>query len=216
MSRLVCFDLGRVLVRISDGWGDAFERAGLSSLRGDVEARLRDDMLRRAVEVHVHALEHGHITPDDFHRDSAALLGVDADDIARTTDAFVHGAYPGATALLDELHAAGVRLACLSNTNARHWQLMEGWCAPEDQILRRIDLRCASHELNLRKPSARIYEALEQRAGVQGTDIVFFDDLAANVAAASARGWDANVVEDRDDPVREMRAQLVRRGLLST
>ena len=215
-KQLVVFDLGRVLVRICDGWGDAFERAGLLSLRSGVESKLADATLRKAVELHVHALEHGHLTPDDFARESAALLGISAADVARSTDAFVHGAYPGATTLLDDLHEVGVRIACLSNTNARHWELMQGWLEPADQILRRIDLRYASHELQLRKPAEKIYEALERSAGVEGTDIVFFDDLPDNIAAARARGWDAILVEDRRDPVREMRAQLVRRKLLFT
>ena len=211
---LVVFDLGRVLVRIADGWGDAFDRAGLGHLRAGLDEKLRDRQVRRAVEQHVHALEHGHVLPEVFCAEAGRLIGCDAAQVATTLDTFIHGAYPGAVELLDDLRGAGVRTACLSNTNLRHFQLMEGWLAPADRVLPRLDVRGASHELRLRKPAPEIYAALERLAGTPAREILFFDDLADNVAAARARGWRAEQVRSREDPIAEMRRALAAHGVL--
>jgi HAD superfamily hydrolase (TIGR01509 family) len=211
---LVVFDLGRVLVRISEGWGDAFDRVGLSHLRAGLDEKMRDRSVRKAVEQHLHALEHGRILPEVFCLEAGKLIGCDSAQVASTLDGFIHGAYPGAVELLDELHAAGARIACLSNTNLRHFELMEAWLAAADRVLARIDVRGASHEMKLRKPAPEIYAALEALAGARPDEILFFDDLADNVAAARTRGWRAELVESREDPIAEMRADLVAHGVL--
>jgi len=205
---LVVFDLGRVLLRISDSWGEAFDRAGLSHLRAGLDEKMRDREVRRAVETLVHALEHGHLTPEVFCVEASRLIGCDAAQVATTLDTFLHGAYPGAVELLDDLHRAGLTTACLSNTNLRHVQLMEAWLDPADRVLERIDVRGASHEMRLRKPAPEIYVELERLAGKRASEILFFDDLADNVDAARARGWRAELVASRQDPIAEMRRAL--------
>jgi HAD superfamily hydrolase (TIGR01509 family) len=212
--KLVCFDLGRVLVRISDGWSDAFARAGLNHLQDVLASTMRDRPTREALSANVHALEHGAITPDAFCAEAARMFGRSSAEIAATLDAYIHGAFPGAVELLDDLRAAHVRTACLSNTNQRHFELMQGWQAPVDRVLERIDVVGVSHEMKLRKPAPEIYAALEAQAGVGAAEILFFDDLPDNVAAARARGWNAEEVLSREDPVTEMRAHLSRYRIL--
>ena len=213
---LIVFDLGRVLVRICDGWSEAFHHAGLGHLCAEVEGRLRDKPRRAALSQLVFALEKGEITPAQFSDESARLLERGSDEVARTLDAYLRRPYPGAVALLDDLVARGHATACLSNTNARHWEIMQGWDDPADQIWPRLGLRCASHELAVRKPDAAIYAKLEALACIDGdaSHVVFFDDLADNVAAARTRGWRAVEVRSREDPVTEMRAVLEGFGLL--
>jgi putative hydrolase of the HAD superfamily len=213
-TTLVCFDLGRVLVRICSSWGEAFSLAGLdpgsASNRPDPTAT----PVREALSAQVHAFEIGALSLDQFASGLAALLDRSTGDVHRVIDAWVRGATPGATVLLDELAARGHRIACLSNTNVRHWALMSAWQGEADRLWPRLQLRLASHELGLRKPDDAIFAALERASGAAAAQIVFFDDLPDNVAAARARGWRAVEVRSREDPVGEMRAWLREAGLL--
>ncbi len=208
----ICFDLGRVLVRICGSWREAHAAAGLGA-----DVVVLDElpaMQRRAVGERVHAFEVGGLTVDAFVAEVAELLGHPAPAVAAMLDAWLCGAYPGAVTLLDDLAANGHRLVCLSNTNARHWALMAGWSREADRLWPRFHARFASHELCARKPDAAIYAAVEARLTVAPHEITFFDDLPENVAAARARGWRAVEVAARDEPVREMRAWLAAHGLL--
>ena len=206
---LVCFDLGRVLVRIVDDWAQAHAAAGLSGAPPIVD----DPAVRTTVGALVHRLETGTLPPADFVRACAELIARPAPEVQAMLDAWIRGPYPGAIALLDELLARGVRTACLSNTNERHWELMSGWQAEAELLWPRLQHRYASHELKLRKPDPSIYAHVESLVAVP-SEILFFDDLADNIAAARARSWQAVQVLSREDPVREMRAELVRVGLL--
>jgi putative hydrolase of the HAD superfamily len=69
---------------------------------------------------------------------------------------------------------------------ARHlWETL-GLNAWFDAIHYAADLGCA-------KPAAEFFEAIETRIGLSGAQIAFIDDKAANVDAALARGWRAEV-----------------------
>jgi putative hydrolase of the HAD superfamily len=208
-SALVCFDLGRVLVRICEGWRDAHAHAGLPGVAPDTN----EPRVREGLGAVIHAFEVGALTADEFATRSGAVLGTSAASVHRVLDAWLRGTTRGATTLLDDLLTRGHRTACLSNTNARHWELMSRWGADE-QLWSRLQLRYASHELGLRKPDPAIYAAVEARSGVAPAQIVFFDDLIENVLAARTRGWRAFEVTSREDPVAEMRAVLREEGLL--
>lgn len=48
-----------------------------------------------------------------------------------------------------------------------------------------------SHEVGLKKPDPAIYELAQRRLGVEPHEVVFLDDVAANVDAAREAGWHA-------------------------
>jgi putative hydrolase of the HAD superfamily len=199
---LVCFDLGRVLVRICGSLEEACRAAGLSTA-----IAVPDREAQKAFSAHLFAFERGELATHAFVAELTTHLGRPAHEAAATLDAWLLGVYPGAVALLDELAAQGHATACLSNTNARHWELMSAW-QDDARLFSRLGRRYASHELGLRKPDAAIYAEVERRSGVAPAEILFFDDLEDNIAAARARGWQAVLVRSREDPVAEMRAAL--------
>jgi putative hydrolase of the HAD superfamily len=207
---LICFDIGRVLVRICGTWAEAQARAGV----GGPALRTDDAAVRAAIAEHTHAFEVGRGTLDDYTAGVGRSLARSPRDVAAMLDAWILGATRGAVELLDEVGRAGHTTACLSNTNARHWALMAAWSSEADRIFPRLALRFGSQELGVRKPDPAIYAAVEERSGFPPGRIVFFDDLLENVSAAQARGWCAVHVDLLDDPVSQMRAWLRDRKLL--
>src|SRR5688572_21389161 len=117
--KLVCFDLGGVLVRIVRNWAEAYQRAGVvpPSATEAAWAAHHDLMIR---------FETGEIDEPGYLAAAPGVVGngVGPDAIVKIFDAWLLGMYPGAAELIDELRSRGVKAACLSNTNARHWGLL--------------------------------------------------------------------------------------------
>ena len=205
--RLVVFDLGGVLVRIARGWQDACRLAGVDLAHVDAAAWTRHQELMLRFET-------GHIDEAAYLAEAPGLVGcgVDAGALVRVFDAWLLGMYPGAPELLDELRARGLKTACLSNTNARHWGLL----AKRDEYrpLDRLDYRLASHEIRIMKPNELAYRRTEEATGCWGDQVLFFDDKLENVLAARAVGWRAEVVDRTDDAVPQIREYLTAHGLL--
>ena len=214
---MVVFDAGGVLVRICRTWDEGARRAGIEA-PGDVMApgaRAR----RRELS---HLYQSGRLHEEDYFARMAEAIGngCAADIIARVHDAWLIEEYPGARALVDDLAAAGVGTALLSNTNARHWRAMcpqggaggggEGLCP----AIARLGRWFLSHELGACKPEEAIYAAVEREAGALPEAIIFFDDLEENVAAARGRGWQGLLVDHSGDPPGEMRRRLGELGVL--
>jgi putative hydrolase of the HAD superfamily len=61
----------------------------------------------------------------------------------------------------------------------------------------RFDAMHYAADLGCAKPAAEFYSAIEGRTGFSGSQIAFIDDKAANVDAARARGWRAEVWDCR-------------------
>jgi putative hydrolase of the HAD superfamily len=55
-----------------------------------------------------------------------------------------------------------------------------------------------SCDLGNQKPELQYYVAVEQSLGLEAREILFWDDSAANVEAARARGWNAETYTDFD------------------
>jgi HAD superfamily hydrolase (TIGR01509 family) len=72
-----------------------------------------------------------------------------------------------------------------------------------------LDPMIFSSEIGAAKPSEAAFAAAEARAGAAGADIVFVDDMPANVEAARRRGWDAILYRSNA----ELTTELGRRGL---
>jgi putative hydrolase of the HAD superfamily len=201
--RLVVFDLGRVLCRICDGWQHACNVAGVKGAPTGELSREAYQAIHTAMCAH----EVGEANVDDFARVAAPHLGVSVRDFVAMHNAYTIGPYDGAATLLDDLRAAGVTTACLSNTNANHWRLMFE-PGPARMPLEKLNHLFASHLLGLRKPDDRIYAHVEQATGTAAREIVFFDDIEENIAAAAQRGWQAHRIEIDSDPIAQLRRHL--------
>lgn len=214
---LVIFDAGGVLVRICRTWEEGARRAGIEAppdVMAD-EARAR----RRELSLLYQA---GRLPEAEYFTRMAEAVGgapsagdspgaCTPDIIERVHDAWLVEEYPGVRALIDDLRAAGLPTALLSNTNARHWEQMARPGGPFAAV-GRLDRWFLSHELGACKPEEAIYAAVEQAVkrdvGAPPDRIIFFDDLEENIAAADARGWRAIQVDHTGDTAAQMRHAL--------
>ena len=204
-KRVVAFDLGGVMVRVAYEWRAAVEHSGcmatqnLDSSLGSCPTFEPFQAGRISLERHLAGL--------------ASYLGLGSNaDALRVHQSILLDAYDGTLELIEDLHAQGLTTACLSNTNAPHWEVME---RPENYpAIASIQVPVLSHVVNAEKPHREIYEAFEQLVGVQGELIVFFDDLLANVMAAREMGWSAHLIDPKGEPATQMRLILTDLGVL--
>jgi putative hydrolase of the HAD superfamily len=205
--QLVCFDLGRVLIRICDNWKHACERAGITVPTREIDnAAIMDVVIRN---------ETGRLDHAGFCREAAPIFGLTESQVDALSIAYLIEPYPGVAKLLQDLRQAGVKTACLSNTNPTHWSMMcdaTHHCGLPFDLL---DYRFASQEIGHRKPDEAIYAYVEEATGIAGHRIAFFDDMPANVEAARQRQWQAFVVVHDGDPVTQARRHLQALSVLS-
>lgn len=201
--RIVIFDLGRVLVRICDDWRHACEVVGIAAPTGEFDSTASEGLL----EV-VKRSEVGAIDQATFCQQAAPFLRLSPEQINRLSDAYLLGLYPGVDALLDDVRAAGFRTACLSNTNDNHWRMMTDPSHRNAIPVAKLDHLFASQLMRQRKPDDAIYAMVEQETGLSGIEILFFDDLPQNIAAAQRRGWNAIQIAIGGDPVAQVRRHL--------
>lgn len=70
--------------------------------------------------------------------------------------------------------------------------------------LMEFDRHYISGRLKVIKPDPRIYQILEEDSGLSGEDLIFFDDLPANIEAARARGWHGSVFTEPERMIAEL------------
>lgn len=213
--RVVCFDLGGVVVRIARSWAEACTAAGVE--QRDHDAFTAPDMQSGRRELS-DGYQRGAIPCAEYFeliaRSSNGLYM--PREVEAVHRAWVFDPYPGVEALVDDLNTLGtVRTACLSNTNHSHWQDLQGSCNGKWRVpaIQKLHTRLVSHELDAVKPEERIYTLAEDRLGAEGSEIVFFDDLAENVDAARARGWRAYLIDHAGDTAAQMRDRLANLGV---
>lgn len=204
-ERWVVFDLGGVLVHVARNWGDALREAGLEFGRSHIaDAEL--DAFTEFVAYQAGTWEHsGYL--DALGR---FLEIQDADEAFRVHQSILMHPFAGTEELVAQLHSLGYRTGCLSNTNAPHWDAL---LDPERYpAIAALQVPAASHLLGLDKPDPRIYRAYEELIGARPDQIAFFDDNAANVAAAQAVGWHAMVKSPDEETPRAVWAWLGQLG----
>ncbi|MCX2930630.1 HAD family phosphatase [Mycobacterium sp. CVI_P3] len=140
-------------------------------------------------------------------RDVTARFGV-AVDIRRLADCLAAGqrVRPEMVTLVEDIADRGIRVGVLTNNakEAKAW-----WTSgvlPVDRLTAVVD----SSEVGMRKPDRRIFALTAERMGCCAGELLYFDDLAENVAGASAAGL---VAELFTDPV-ACRNSCERRGAL--
>lgn len=213
--RVVCFDIGGVLVRICRNWKQATDAARLP-LR-EPEKVLSDAWRSRRAEL-VGRVQRGQIEMAPYYEAmSEAVEGLyDAHEVERIHHIWMLGEYVGVGLLIDELNRTdGVVTACLSNTNHDHWlRLLGEGPQPEFPSVTRLTHQLASHEMGLAKPDPEIFKSAQAAFQASAEQVLFFDDLAENVEAARAHGWAAEQIDHMGDTTAQIRNHLRRHQVL--
>lgn len=207
MKKIVCFDLGAVLVRIAHTWQEAAQIPNVS-----IQASIPNPWSRSS-NPDLLAFEAGQISYDVFIERLAQTLGISTGEARAVQASVLNGEYPETAAFTQEVRASGWRVGCLSNTNPAHWaKLTDPNSYPTIAML---EVRVASNEIGMAKPDQGAYLAFERIAGVTPAEVVFFDDSSPNVQAAIARGWRAFQITDLQHPSRQMRGHLIELNIIS-
>lgn len=202
--RVACFDLGGVVVRIHRTFEEALRAAGLP-VHHDLLPRL--PLLAPLSD----AYQSGVIDDHEYARLLTERLDhrYTPSDILRAHDAVILDPYEGVTAVIHAARAASLRIIALSNTNARHWKLID-----HIEAIRAMDDHLLSHEIGAIKPHEAAFRAVERRADARPEEVLLFDDTPDNIDAARAAGWDAVLIDHTRETAPQLRAALQARDLL--
>lgn len=199
MIQALLFDLGRVVIdidfdRVLAAWARA---ANLPARPGPVT----HDSAYRQHEV-------GALSAQDYFAHLRRTLQLQCDDDA-VRDGWNAVFVQPIAATVDLIRAARERVPCyaFSNTNATHLAEMQR-AFPEVLALFRTVF--ASHEIARRKPDAEAFGHVLQAMRLPAQHVLFFDDLAENVAGAQACGMQAVLVRGPAD----VRNALIAHGVV--
>ena len=109
---------------------------------------------------------------------------------------------PDTVALLRRLHALGQRLYFLSNMPAPYADHLQR----SHRFLELFADGLYSARERLIKPESAIFDLAAYRFGRPAGELLFFDDVPANVAAARAAGWQARLFIDAEGCASDLRA----------
>ncbi len=127
----------------------------------------------------------------DWHRRWLDLIGPEIAD---------------SVALLHAVKRQGLPVWALTNFGEQTFNL----AARHFPVINDFDGAVVSGRLGVVKPSAEIYEMLENATGAAANRIFFTDDRAENIAAAADRGWNTHHFEGAAG----LEAALRRQGLI--
>lgn len=177
---LYIFDLGNVIVdidfnRVLGTWSD-FSRVPLATLK---------QTFTMGDAFHQH--ERGEISDEQF----AEMLCHEM-DLPLSYEQFSHGwqaifvgIRPEVIAIMHKLREQGHRVVVLSNTNRLHTTF---WPDEYPEVKAAADKIYLSQDMGMRKPEARIYQAVLQAEGFSAADAIFFDDNGDNIEGANQLG----------------------------
>lgn len=187
---LYIFDLGNVIVdidfnRVLGAWSD-FSRVPLATLK-------QNFTMGEAFHQH----ERGEISDEAF----AEAMCHDM-ELPLSYEQFAHGwqavfvaIRPDVIDIMHKLREQGHRVVVLSNTNRLHTTF---WPDEYPEIRAAADKIYLSQEMGMRKPEARIYQAVLQAEAFSAADAVFFDDNADNIEGANQLGITSILVTGKE------------------
>ena len=104
--------------------------------------------------------------------------------------------------MLEELRSS-YNIAMLSNINDLHeieiHKRLNKQMGISDFHHQYFDTVFYSHHIGFRKPEAACYTYVQKQLDIEAGDILFIDDLAINIAAAKAAGWQGVVHNPKED-----------------
>jgi putative hydrolase of the HAD superfamily len=172
------FDLGNVLA--------GFEhRIFCNRLAGSEPSWGAEDIYRIVFQEGLNdRFETGRINGGAFYEELRKRMGLSL-SLERFRDLWndIFWENPGMEAILETLHP-GARLVLVSNTNAWHLEHVRD----RYSLLDHFDAMVLSYEIGVRKPDPRFFQAALDAAGTEPRRCLYFDDLEANVEAASRLG----------------------------
>ncbi len=195
--RAVVLDIGGVLEVVDDDVfpGPAEVRLGLvaGSISGGLAALPGDAML-------------GEVTEDEVRAEWQRALGLDDDQVDGLLEDYWRW-YVGTLdrTLLDwfasQRPARLTGILSNSGPGARERERHHGFEDVTDDIV-------YSHEVGVAKPDPAAYELTARRLGVEAHEVLFLDDVEANVDAARRAGWHAVLHRDTATSIAEMERVL--------
>jgi putative hydrolase of the HAD superfamily len=194
----VIFDYGNVLARTLDPTPRARweHRLGLAS--GELQRLVHNDHSWVAAQL-------GQLTVDAYWHNVGTSLGLTPADTAMLRATFYTGDVLNVEliACIDQLLAAGIRTALLSNfsTELRHF-------LADSDLLWRFDYIAISAEIGAIKPDVAAYQAVLARLELPGQNCIFIDDQPTNVHAAQALGIHGIVFQDNPTCLAELACLL--------
>ncbi|MBX3375767.1 MAG: hypothetical protein KF678_02035 [Phycisphaeraceae bacterium] len=211
--RMVCFDVGGVLIKHHRTWDAGCTAAGLPVRDGAMSPDLAAH--RREVTA---AYTTGRIPCETFYAEMSRLMGglYSADEVRRVHHHWLGPEYDGVAAVMHRLISVNwIDTGVLSNTNPAHWARMNKTEIrpaefPSPAMLRH---RHASHLLGFAKPDPRAFREFERRTDYRGAEILYFDDLVENVETARAQGWIVEHIDHTADTAAQIEAALTRHGI---
>ena len=194
---VLLFDLGRVVLDIS------FDRV-MACWAGHAGCTPADLATRFIVDDSFKHHEIGQIDDAAFFASLRKSLGIPLTDaqFLEGWNAIFTGEMPGIAPLLAGA-ARRMPLYAFSNTNPAHVAHFSQAYADVLSHFREIFL---SSTIGLRKPDGEAYDHVIEAIGVPASRILFFDDSAANIEGARARGLSAIHVTSTDDVARALTA----------
>lgn len=187
---LYIFDLRNVIVdidfnRVLGAWSD-FSRVPLATLKQNF-----------AMGEAFHQHERGEISDEAFAEAMCHEM-----DLPLSYEQFSHGwqavfvaIRPDVVDIMHKLREQGHRVVVLSNTNRLHTTF---WPEEYPEIRAAADKIYLSQEMGMRKPEARIYQAVLHAEGFSAADAVFFDDNADNIEGANQLGITSILVTGKE------------------
>ncbi len=209
--KVFVFDLGMVLVSLyRKECVENFRRLGIENAAMMIGNCLQEGPFG--------ALEYGLISVDKFCDELAKVSTKNVEKMA-FVDAWNSMIGETPVNLLNMIyklrHEKGKTLCMLSNVNQphidnvmqNHFRQVEG-----RDIHDYFDALYLSHELHMKKPEPRIFEAvaadIKEKYGFSGKDIIFFDDSQNNVNMAIEHGWDSMVIANPDETMKMLKSIL--------
>lgn len=185
MTSNLMFDLGGVIMDIDrDRCVRAFQNLGMTDADSFFDAyRQRGPFLQ---------LESGELDPDAFRREIRKLIPEEVTDgqIDAALCKFLIGLPSHRLDTLRRLRADGHKVWLLSNTNPIMWHrfILPEFTKQGLDINAYFDGTVTSFEAGMCKPDSAIYLYALNKFGISAEETTFFDDGAANIAAAEALG----------------------------
>jgi glucose-1-phosphatase len=198
--KFLYFDLGKVLVNFSTD--QMLRQIGAVAGVGAEEVRaavFAGGLMRE--------FESGRLSDREFYEAFCTAISrrPDFDALAAAASEIFELNWP-ILPLVAQLRQAGYRMGILSNTCATHWE----YCRRKYRtVADGFDVYALSFRIGAVKPTAAIFRAAAELAGVAPDEIFFVDDIAEHVVGARAVGFDA----EQFTGVGKLAVDLHRRGI---